>query len=143
MRILIKTNNLIEYLSWGIALFSMLMSLFFSEVLKLIPCSLCWYQRIFMYPLVFMIPVGILKNDKNIHMYTLVLSFIGLMISSYHTLIYHGIIQEALKLCNSELSCKTRQYELFGLVSIPMMSLFSFLIIFSLNLYGEKDATQN
>ncbi len=133
------TNKNINSISWGIALFSMLISLVFSDILKFPPCTLCWYQRIFMYPLVFILPVGILSRDDKVHLYTVVLSGVGLLIAAYHSMIYHGIIQEALKVCTAELSCKTKQFELFGLISIPVMSLFSFLIIFILNLQGVRN----
>ena len=63
-------------------------------------------------------------------------SFVGLIISAYHGLIYHGVIQEALKLCNAQLSCKTKQFELFGFLSIPVMSFLSFASILIFNLIG-------
>lgn len=133
------SNKNISYMSWTVALISMLISLVFSDILKFPPCTLCWYQRIFMYPLVFIIPVGILSNDDKIHTYTLVLSAVGLVIASYHSMIYHGVIQEALKVCTADLSCKTKQFELFDLISIPVMSLVSFLFIFILNLQGVRN----
>jgi disulfide bond formation protein DsbB len=133
------SNKNISYMSWTVALISMLISLVFSDILKFPPCTLCWYQRIFMYPLVFIIPVGILSNDDKIHTYTLVLSAVGLVIASYHSMIYHGVIQEALKVCTADLSCKTKQFELFDLISIPVMSLVSFSFIFILNLQGVRN----
>ena len=133
------SNKNISYMSWTVALISMLISLVFSDILKFPPCTLCWYQRISMYPLVFIIPVGILSNDDKIHTYTLVLSAVGLVIASYHSMIYHGVIQEALKVCTADLSCKTKQFELFDLISIPVMSLVSFLFIFILNLQGVRN----
>lgn len=127
------------YFAWGISLLSTFASLFFSEVLKYPPCSLCWYQRVFMYPLVFIIPIGILSLDRNISKYVLVLSLVGLVIAGYHTLIYHNIIQEQLTLCTADLSCKTKQFELFGVLSIPLMSFLSFLFIFLLGLKDFKN----
>lgn len=122
------------YFAWGISLLSTFASLFFSEVLKYPPCSLCWYQRVFMYPLVIILPVGILSLDKHISKYVLSLSIFGSIIAGYHTLIYHDVIQEKLTLCTADLSCKTKQFELFGFLSIPLMSFLSFLIIFVLAL---------
>lgn len=136
---MVFSNKNISYMSWTVALISMFISLVFSDILKFPPCTLCWYQRIFMYPLAFIIPVGILTQDHKIHVYSLVLSSVGLMIAGYHSLIYHGIIQEALKVCTADLSCKTKQFELFGFISIPVMSLISFLIIFILNLQGVRN----
>lgn len=133
----------VTYSSWFLALTSMLISLLFSEIFKYPPCVLCWYQRLFMYPLVFIIPVGILVKDKNIFTYTFVLSALGLIVASYHCLIYYDVIQEALKLCNAELSCKTKQFELFNFISIPLMSFTSFLIIAIINLMGVLNAKRN
>lgn len=96
-----------------------------------------------MYPLVFILPIGLLSDDNKVSLYSLVLSFVGLVIALYHVLIYHGFIQEAFKVCTTDLSCKTKQFELFGLISIPVMSLASFSIIFILSLigviYAKKD----
>lgn len=129
-------NQFSIYLAWGVSLFSSLASLYFSEILKYPPCSLCWYQRIFMYPLALIIPVGILSSDRFVARYVTVLSLIGLVIAVYHSLIYHNLIQEAFTVCTADLSCKTKQLELFGFLSIPLMSLLSFLIIFLLAIRG-------
>lgn len=127
------------YLIWGIALLSMIVSLIFSDFLKLPPCPLCWYQRVFMYPLVFIIPTGILIRDSKLSYYTTVLSLVGGLIALYHNLIYYDIISEGFKVCNAALSCKSRQLEVFGFLSIPMMSLIAFAIIFILSLRGLKN----
>lgn len=129
-------NFIALYISWGVSLMATLVSLIFSEILKYPPCTLCWYQRIFMYPLVFIIPIGILNKDHRIYTYTTTLSLVGLVIAGYHILIYHGIIPEAIKVCTAELSCKTKQFELFDFLSIPLMSGMGFLLIFILNLLG-------
>lgn len=117
------------YIAWGISLFSTLSSLFFSEILKYPPCSLCWYQRIFMYPLVLILPIGIVSNDKNLGKYLIVFSILGFVVAGYHSLVYHNIIAEAFKVCTAELSCKTKQFELFNLLSIPVMSAMSFVVL--------------
>lgn len=126
------------YINWGIALFSMVTSLIFSESMHLPPCSLCWYQRIFMYPLVFIIPVGIIRRDQHIGWYTFILSLIGLLIAAYHNLIYYEVVEEGFKLCSAGLSCKTKMFELFGFLSIPTMSLLAFIIIAVLSIVQIK-----
>ena len=50
---------MLVFASWLIATASTLGALFFSEVMKLPPCVLCWYQRIFMFPLVLLLPIGL------------------------------------------------------------------------------------
>ena len=62
-------------------------SLFFSQVLGWLPCELCWYQRILMYPLVTLLAVSILRDDRNIHWYVLPLSLAGMAVSLYHFLL--------------------------------------------------------
>lgn len=119
----------ISYLVWLIAIVSTLGSLFFSQVLHLTPCVLCWFQRIFMYPLVFILPVGILTKDKKLPYYVLSLSLIGTVIALYHVLLYYGVIPEALAPCTNGVSCTTRLLDYFGFISIPLLSFLSFLAI--------------
>ncbi|MDO8269155.1 MAG: disulfide oxidoreductase [Candidatus Levybacteria bacterium] len=115
--------------AWFCALGGMLMSLYFSDIMKLVPCVLCWYQRVMLYPLVVIIPIGILKNDKNIPFYVLPFSVIGMIIALYHNLLYYGVIPEAIAPCTFGVSCTTKLIELFGFVTIPMMSLIAFSVI--------------
>lgn len=136
----ILRSNL-AYLAWFQGLIATLGSLFFSEVMDLAPCILCWYQRIMMYPLVFILTVGILLRDQRLRYYVLPLSITGLIISIYHNLLYYNIISESLAPCTAGVSCTTRQIELFGFITIPLMALTAFTVItFSMILYkrGEE-----
>jgi disulfide bond formation protein DsbB len=119
----------VVYLGWFQALLATLGSLFFSEVLLLPPCALCWYQRIFMYPLVAILTVGILLRDPRLKYYVLPLSVIGLGISIYHNLLYYGFIAESLGPCMLGVSCTTRQIEWMGFISIPLLALTAFTVI--------------
>lgn len=121
-------SNLI-YLAWFQALIATLGSLFFSEVMQLTPCLLCWYQRIMMYPLVLILTVGILLRERRLRYYVLPLSMIGLAIAIYHNLLYYGIIPENLAPCTAGISCTTRQIEWLGFITIPLLSLTAFLVI--------------
>lgn len=122
-------NELLPYAAWLLALLSVAGSLFFSEVMDLPPCVLCWYQRIAMYPLVLIIGVGIAVKDASWKKYALPLALAGLAIAVYHNLIYYGIIPESLTPCTQGVSCSERQIEWFGFITIPMMGLASFLLI--------------
>lgn len=102
-------------------------SLVFSEILKFPPCILCWYQRIFMYPLVIILAVGIWKKDKNVHLYALPLSITGLIISIYHNLLYYNIIPESSAPCTLGISCTTKFVEWFGFITIPFLSMAAFI----------------
>lgn len=124
---LIRPN--LAYLAWLQSLVAMLGSLFFSEVMKLPPCSLCWYQRILMYPLVFILATGILLEDKRVKYYVLPLSILGLLIAFYHNLLYYNIIPEAIVPCSTGVSCTSRQLTWLGFITIPLMSLTAFFNI--------------
>lgn len=123
-----------SYLALMIALSAMLGSLYFSEVLHLPPCVLCWYQRIAMYPLVAIIGVGILRNDRNYPYYVLPLSVIGSLVAFYQVLLQYGLVSEKLAPCSLGVSCAAIQIEYFGFITIPNLSLVAFLVLTGLML---------
>ncbi len=115
--------------TWVTAWIATLGSLFFSEVLKYPPCTLCWYQRIAMYPLVVILFVGIWKKDKNAVWYGLPLALIGWVIALYHSLLYYGLIPQPIGACANGVSCTSEQVLWFGFVSIPLLSFVAFTMI--------------
>ena len=115
--------------SWIVAVASTAGSLFFSDVMMLPPCVLCWYQRIFMYPLVFIIGIGFVRGGNGLKIYGLPLSLTGLAISVYHNLLYYNFIQDAIIPCTQGISCTSKQIEWFGFITIPLLSFFAFLMI--------------
>ncbi len=104
-------------------------SLYFSEIMKLPPCVLCWYQRIAMYPLVIILAVGVLRRDAKVWQYALPFSLTGLIIAIYHNLLYWKIIPESITPCMLGISCTTKFFEWFGFITIPFLSLVAFTII--------------
>lgn len=131
-----QLNKYAAHLAWFIAWASMLGSLFFSEIWHLPPCILCWYQRILMYPLVVIIGVGILTKDiKKLPYYVLPFSIIGIFVAAYHNLLYYSIIPEAITPCQTGISCTSKFFEWFGFVTIPLLSLLSFVAISILMAY--------
>ncbi len=104
-------------------------SLFFSEVMEFAPCSLCWYQRIFMYPLVIVLGIGLFPVDRNSVRYGLPLAVGGWLTAAYHTLLYEGVIPETLSPCTKGVSCKEEYIELLGFLSIPALSLVAFTAV--------------
>lgn len=127
MKKFIQKNVL--YVAFGQAFVAMMTSLYFSEVMKLPPCLLCWYQRIAMYPLVVILLVGFVEKDAKVVRYALPFSLAGLGISIYHNLLYYGIIPESLAPCTLGVSCTTKFFEWFGFVTIPFLSFLAFMII--------------
>lgn len=128
-------NALLPYAAWILALLSAAGSLFFSEVMDLPPCVLCWYQRIAMYPLVLIIGIGIALRERSWKLYALPLALIGLALAVYHNLVYYGVIPESLTPCSQGVSCSERQIEWFGFITIPLMGLASFGMITAIILF--------
>ena len=124
-----NSNWNILFLCWIVASVSTLGSLFFSEVMALPPCSLCWYQRVFMFPLVFIFLTGLFPVDRNIIKYALPLALTGWGFAFYHYLLYSGFIPENLQPCSQGVSCSETYLDLFGFLTIPMLSLISFSTI--------------
>jgi len=121
-------KNNILYVAFAQALVAMMGSLFFSEIMGLPPCVLCWYQRICMYPLVAIFLMGILFKDKNVYRYAFPLSLLGLGIAIYHNLLYYKILPESIAPCTSGVSCTTKFFEWFGFITIPLMALVAFSV---------------
>ena len=132
------------YFAWIINVVSFAGSMYFSNVMMLPPCVLCWFQRICIFPMSLILAVGFLKKDRNVIWYALPLVCIGWIISLYHNLLYYKIIPEAISMCTSGVSCTSKQIEYFGFITIPLMAYTSLsltiicLIIFYRNLKKES-----
>ena len=113
---------------WLIASISTGASLFFSEVMEFPPCTLCWYQRIAMYPLVILFLTGLISLDRTIIRYSLPLTTIGWFFALYHNLLHWGIIPESAAPCREGVMCSTVYLD-WGFITIPFMSLFAFTVI--------------
>jgi disulfide bond formation protein DsbB len=125
----INNDWLLIFSAWLIAAVSTLGSLFFSEVMELIPCVLCWYQRIFLFPLAIILLIGLFPLDKKVVNYALPLAIIGLLFTVYHCLLFFGVIPENLQPCSQGVSCTDDNMELFGFLPIPLLALIAFLMI--------------
>ena len=117
------------YSAWFVATLATAGSLFFSEVMKLPPCVLCWYQRLAMYPLVWLLALGIVRANTETKLQTLPFAIGGLLISTYHNLLYYKLIPESITPCTSGVSCTSRQIEWLGFITIPLLSFTAFLIL--------------
>ncbi|MGI8748488.1 MAG: disulfide oxidoreductase [Deinococcus sp.] len=116
------------YLAWVVALTATLGSLYFSEVRGFLPCVLCWYQRTMMYPLVLVLGVAAFRNDLSARYTALPLAVIGWLVALYHVLEERGVVQ-TLKSCTVGVPCSTRWINVFGFITIPLLSLTAFTLI--------------
>lgn len=120
----------------------MFLTLFYSEVLHYAPCDLCWYQRVFLYPQVFLFAYAWYKKDRAVLPYTLILSLCGLVVATYHHFLQMGY--DLLKPCSSApfaVDCAKPSFIEFGFVTFPFMAivLFGFLtLIITSVLYNKK-----
>lgn len=102
-------------------------SLFYSELAEYVPCKLCWWQRIFMYPMSVISFIALIKNDLSVKRYLLPLSLIGFVIALYHSLMQ--MFPQALK-CSEELAkCNVKNFAAYGYITIPVMAATLFAII--------------
>ncbi len=117
------------FAAWLIAATATLGALFMSEVMAFAPCVLCWYQRIFMFPLVFVLAAGLFPFDPKVVRYALPLAIGGLLVAVYHLLLTAGFIPENLIPCRQGIPCSTVQVQWFGFVTIPLLSAVAFTAI--------------
>jgi disulfide bond formation protein DsbB len=115
--------------AWIVALIATLSALFIGEIMGQTPCNLCWYQRIFMFPLALILLIACLKNDTGVWRYVCPLAAIGFGFALYHSLHYVGIIPEPIVQCGVGPLCSSAGMSLFGWLPIPFLSLIAFAAI--------------
>jgi len=145
-----KTYNFFEsnavYFSLLLILFSIFGSLFYSNVYLggLAPCTLCWYERILLYPQALFIIVAMFKNRlKEIIDYLLPLNVLGVIVSGYHVLLQRTNLISQLNMpqaCDATIgNCSSLLIQpIFGFITIPVMSLVAFLLLTVFMLYAKK-----
>lgn len=131
-----KRRNPFEFLRgitlWfagGVAFAAMAGSLYLSEIAHLIPCKLCWYQRIAMYPIAIMLPIAAWRKDNGIRLYAAILAVIGIGVAIWHRLIqaFPGLDSGACAAVGPP--CSAPYIKEFGFVTIPYMALSAFALI--------------
>ncbi len=118
------------WLAWVVAAFATAGSLYLSEVAHFIPCPLCWYQRIAMYPMAVILLVAAVRRDLPSRWYVLPQLVVGAAIAVYHTLL-QAYPDHSSPFCTTTEPCTVRYVWKFGFVSIPFMALaaFAFCIV--------------
>jgi disulfide bond formation protein DsbB len=130
------------WLAWGVAALAMAGSLFFSEVSHFVPCRLCWFQRICMYPLVAVLLAGALRREaRATFWYAFVLPLLGSGVALYHLYIEAHPEAESAG-CKVGVPCSTKWIDEFGYVTLPMLSLTAFAAVFVLLLLARSSASR-
>ena len=125
-------------LAFSVAAVSTAGSLWFSEVGDFVPCQLCWFQRIAMYPLVVVLGVAVWRGDPDPRWRVLPFSVVGLLVSAYHYQLQ--LFPDQGSSCDVTAPCTQQWVEEFGFVSIPFMALCGFAAVTTLVLAaGAED----
>ena len=123
--------NTALWLAALVAVVSTVGSLYFSEVAGYVPCVLCWYQRIAMYPLAVILPIAAIRHDDAVRPYAATLAAIGAVIAAYHTVLQRFPDLPTAS-CDLNNPCSAIHFERFGFVTLPVMALVGFLAILTL-----------
>jgi disulfide bond formation protein DsbB len=107
-------------------------SLFFSEIAGFVPCELCWFQRICMYPLSIVTLLAALADDHRVARYLLPLPAVGAGVSVYHLLVENGVVKQTQAcLVSAPGGCAVKWIDEFGYVTIPTLALTGFAVAFA------------
>jgi disulfide bond formation protein DsbB len=124
-----------------VAATSMAGSLYFSEIADFIPCTLCWYQRIAMYPLAVILTIAAVRRERIVRYYVVPLASIGAAISLYHYVI-EWFPEAETGVCSTTIPCSVQWFDpVFGFVSLPFMALCGFALIISLVTLPQESLT--
>lgn len=126
-------------LGFLVSFIGMLVSLYYSDYLGILPCGLCWFQRVFLYSQVFIFGMALYKKDHKIFPYTLLLSTVGLIIAVYQSYLQMGYSE--LLPCPaiaSTIDCAKPTFVEFGFVTFPLMSVVLFLFLMAVSLTAER-----
>lgn len=134
------------WLAFAVAAVATAGSLYFSEVANYVPCQLCWYQRICMYPLTGILFVAAIRKDWSARWYCLPMIVAGVGVSAYHYFIeWKPAFGESM--CSVGPSCTDIWFRRMGFVTLAFMALAGFIAILLLlfvdpNRY-RRDAESN
>lgn len=117
------------YFAWLFACIGTLTSLYFSDIIHFDPCHLCWFQRIFLFPMAILLGMGAYRGDKTIVRYTLPLIALGFLFALYQIAIQEIPGWNPIEICGAGPSCAEKTNIGLGFITIPMLSAGNFLLI--------------
>jgi disulfide bond formation protein DsbB len=126
---------------WVVALLATVGSLYFSEVAGFTPCTLCWYQRIAMYPFVVLLGIAALRRARFVTGAP-ALAAIGAAVAGYHVAL-EWMPSLDTGACAVAAPCTYVWFREFGIISLPTLALAAFLLILTLLLVRDPDETED
>ncbi|MFT5037437.1 MAG: disulfide bond formation protein DsbB [Candidatus Azotimanducaceae bacterium] len=137
LKVLVQRFGLL--LAFSLALSGSLLTLLYSEIFGFIPCGLCWLQRVFLYPQIFLTGTALWVKDKSIALYGIVLSVPGLLVALYqHYLQMGGPNVLGCPAAGEGVNCAERIMFEFGFMTFPLLSAIMFMFLISLFYYIHK-----
>jgi disulfide bond formation protein DsbB len=118
--------------AWAVALVSTFAALFIGEVMGMMPCQLCWYQRILMFPLAVILGMAAFGNERRGAVYALPLALGGAAVAGYHSALVAGWVPQWWIPCGAGPSCSDQKLVILGDIQIPWLSLLAFTAIVAL-----------
>jgi disulfide bond formation protein DsbB len=125
----VLNKSIYLFLAWVVSTVATLGSLYFSEIRGFIPCELCWYQRILMYPLALILGISTFQNDSSSKKFVLPMAILGWFISFYHYLLQKVPGFAEIKPCVNSVPCNAEYINWLGFITIPFLALTAFTII--------------
>lgn len=116
-------------MAWLVATTATLGALFIGEVMGMTPCVLCWYQRIFMFPIAIVLAIACFSEDRRGAVYAWALAAGGAVVAGYHTLLVAGWIPKSWLPCQAGISCADQKLDILNGLQIPWLALAAFLLI--------------
>lgn len=114
-------------------------SLYFSDVLLVEPCYLCWWQRIFLYPLFALTLVSLVFKIRLQKLYILSLAIPGFIFALYHYVLQtFGLFKEFSACTSTAKPCDVVDVSYFGFITIPLLSLMAFTTIILIIILSVK-----
>lgn len=138
----LQKNSL--FFAFVVSLIATFGSLFYSEIAHYEPCKLCWFQRIFMYPLPIILGLAIMRNyKKEIVLYVRSMAIVGGVIALYHYYLQRfGDPNVPCSAVGYSVSCAKVFLLTFGYITIPLMSATAFILILIFLQYFNKRTIQ-
>ncbi|WP_376780419.1 disulfide bond formation protein B [Paracoccus jeotgali] len=125
----LSRNDLAISTAFLVALAATLGALFIGEVLGQMPCTLCWYQRIAMFPLVPILAISLWRGDGLARLYGLPLALSGLALSGWHSGLYAGLIPQSIAPCTKDGPSCTDQAQTILSLPIPYLAFIAFAAV--------------
>lgn len=130
------------WLAWSVAAVATAGSLYFSEVADYVPCRLCWFQRICMYPLAGILLVAAIRRDRAVRWYALPLLVAGILVSGYHYVIeWRPSWGDGA--CAVGPSCTDVWFRRMGFMTLAGMALCGFVAILTLLFVTPRGSSES